>query len=346
MKKLALFLALPLTIISLGSCSKQSNEILYLPYGKLCDENIEENEGQNLLDYLDVIDETKLESKIKNKDSFILLSFDDNSSSKSIKKFMSSFASYLRVANAPVFFVSRSGNENESLLSLYRGGKEIHRRETKGENDAFNSFGGIASWMDERTSISDMLYVNENQLDSLFEKSDQFTVGFLREGCPDCTYLKESVLYNYNKNHNNTSYLVDCDSLSEGFKDKYGLTSSSNEDYGYDSGYVPTFVRYAPAGGNKAESIVDAAVYLNDKVTFEGGKYTVSTSYYSEARKDILGFFGSTKIDTKVIEGMTLDESKINKISDDYFMWKREEAAKFHNPIIKAFLDAYVSIKK
>ena len=119
----------------------------------------------------------------------------------------------------------------------------------------------------------------------------------------------------------------------------------SNEDYGYDSGYVPTFVRYAPGDANKASCIVDAPVYLNDAVSFVNGEYIVSKSYYTIERKDLLEFFGNSTSIEKIIEGKVIPESDVSKINDSMFIWKREKAALFHDPIIKAFLDAYVSIK-
>lgn len=350
MKKAAVLLIVSMLVPVLSGCENKPNELVYIPYGQLYDKDIDKNGEVDLQKHLTLLSNESFENKIKEKDSFFLVSYDKNSDSESISKFKTAFSSYLEISNAPAFYVAPGSNgitltEGEASLFLYKEGKKLYSRETKGKEDSFNSLGGITSWMDERASISDMLYLNESQLDCLFEGKDQFTVGFIREGCQDCIYLKENVLYDYNKSHNNASYIIDCDYLSEGFKDKYGLTASSNEDYGYETGYVPTFVRYAPTKGAKAEAIVDAAVYLNDTVSFVDGEYKVTKSYYSDTRKELLGFFGNSVIKDEVLEGKTLNEESVTKVNDNLYVWKRNEAAKYHDPIIKAFLDAYVSIK-
>ena len=201
-----------------------------------------------------------------------------------------------------------------------------------------------------------MLYVNLDQFLALFNKGEQLTVGYLRGSCLDCSYVEDAVLSPFNAKDNNVSYVIDCDvdgirltngQYDEGqwntFKEDFGLSSSGNEDYGYGLGYVPSFYTY---GGQKAqtvsERIVDGAVYLNDKIekNAETGDYYVANSFFTEERKPLLGFLGNSKVETTVIKGLKVPMADVENGE-----WKKSAAAKYHNPLLEAYLNAYVGKK-
>ena len=164
------------------------------------------------------------------------------------------------------------------------------------------------------------------------------------------------VLSSFNAKDNNVSYVIDCDvdgiRLKNGeydeeqwnfFKEASGLSSSGSEDFGYGQGYVPSFYTYA--GYNAAtigERIADAVVYLNDKIEKnpETGEYYVADSFFTEERKIVLGFLGNTKVETTVLKGMKIPAEDIEKKKR-----KKDAAAKYHNPLLEAYLTAYVGKK-
>ena len=241
---------------------------------------------------------------------------------------------------------ARYGIQSIPTLFLFKDGQLEHQRVTNGSNDEFLVYKNIAKWMNERTILSNMLYITSTQLDSLFEGDVDFTVGFVRSSCSDCAYVEDHLLYEFNMKENNVSYLIDVDAFSNSdFKDKYGLTDESNPDYGYGEGYVPTFVRSAPAKTKSySDAILDACVYLNDQIEMVNGEYKITKSFYKEERLPLLGFLGNP--DSKyILEGKTIGEEQVDKKADGYsYSWNKKYSVPFHDETLKMFLDAYVSL--
>ncbi len=365
MKK-GLFLTISLSLLALLSACQNNDSLakVNLTFGKLYDSSkLETIEG-----HLETLTHSGLASLVNSKKEFVLLVYDKNNACTCWEDFEKTILSFVKRENALMYAISPSefdgGHEtfgltiskSEETIAIFEDGKIKEQRVTKGSEDEFMTPAVFSSWMSERVHFSDMLYVSKTQLEGLFAGDIQFTVGFLRASCSDCSYVETSVLSSFNSKDNNVSYVIDCDvdgiRFKNGqydeeqwnfFKEASGLSSSGSEDFGYGQGYVPSFYTYA--GYNAAtidERIADAVVYLNDKIEKnpETGEYYVADSFFTEEREIVLGFLGNTKVETTVLKGMKIPAEDIENGN-----WKKDAAAKYHNPLLEAYLTAYVGKK-
>ena len=362
MKKRFLLSAILMSLSLLSSCGKSEEEAINLTFGKLYDWSLPEKVEEHLVN----ITHSELSSLIKDKKEFILFVYDKDNTCTCYEDFEKVAILLLQKKNALIYGIAPTefdgGHEtfglniakSEETVAIFKDGKLKHQKTTSGANDPFLEESAFLDWFYEKAHFSKMLYVEYNQLLDLFEKGEQFTVGFLRSSCSDCAYVEDTVLSSFNAkdSYSRNSYVIECDTegirLSNGvydelswagFKDRFGLTSSSNEDYGYGQGFVPSFYTYSGATSLEERlRIVDAAVYLNDTIKEDSadGSYYVADSFYTEERKPLLNFLGNTKIDTEIIKGI-----KIPKQDVENGMWKKSAAAKYHDPLLLGFLEAY-----
>ena len=110
------------------------------------------------------------------------------------------------------------------------------------------------------------------------------------------------------------------------FKDDHFLSNKNNTDFGYNTGYVPTFQYY------KDGALYDMAVYFNDEVT-DG---LITTSYYDEERLSHIHY--ADKLTKKVLTGTRLEESEISSSGS----WLNSEVhSSYYKPFIETFFDCY-----
>lgn len=264
-----------------------------------------------------------------------------------------------------------SANQGNESIAIFESGILKYQRQRSGENDAWsNDAATFKNWINARVSFSSMLYIDVLQLEKIvvdassFNGLDQCTIGFFRDRCGDCRYLSDHFLKNYNASIHAESYVIDCDvpgihdptdgttaataaSMAQWneFKAKYGLAKSEATPFGFDSGYVPTFLHYSNG------DVDDADVYDNDALA-RGEKnsvYKVSESYWDGSRNHE---FFSNLAKNEVTNFLTsaplqaIPESDVTQYVDgtetSYF-WDHDKAAIYHDPLIKAFLDYYIS---
>ena len=364
MKKRFLFCAVLTSLSLLSGCQKEEAELINITFGKLYDSSLEETIENHLV----TITHSELTSLVSEKKEFILLVYDKNNTCTCWEDFEKTILSFVKRENALMYAISPSefdgGHEtfglniakNEETIAIFEDGEVRHQKTTSGDKDEFMKEEKFASWLNEKVHFSKMLYVNAIQYFELFGKGEQFTVGYLRSSCPDCSYVEDAVLSSFNAKDNNVSYVIDCDvdgiRFKNGqydeeqwsfFKEYSGLSSSGSEDFGYGQGYVPSFYTYAGYNAPTiGERIADAVVYLNDKIekNAETGEYYVADSFFTEERENVLGFLGNTKVETTVLKGMRIPAEDIENGN-----WKKSAAAKYHNPLLEAYLTAYVGKK-
>ena len=120
----------------------------------------------------------------------------------------------------------------------------------------------------------------------------------------------------------------------QAIKDKYKLSASSNEKFGYLNGVVPT-AHYYEKGELKG-----AAVYFNDVVTArEDGTVYISDSFYSPERMNYLTYLVDYH-DWCIAKDYDVTYEVFHTIDDEYF-WIQEIAARFYTPIWNKFFDYY-----
>ena len=179
-----------------------------------------------------------------------------------------------------------------------------------------------------------MYFINEEQIKSEVIDNNGI-IYYTRLSCPDCNYCTPNVLmprFKYWKS-NNKIYVYDMDPLRnedpekyQHFKDDHFLSDKYNQEFGYKTGFVPTFQYY------KDGELYDMAVYFNDEIT-DG---VITDSYYSEERNKHIHY--TTNLTRKVLVGTRLNEYELNASGN----WKDQESHnRYYEPFIDAFFDFY-----
>ena len=360
MKK-ALLLTLSLGLLfSLPSCQNQDAEkkIVNITFGRLYDKD----KSEKIENHLDIINYAELTTLVESNKEFVLFVYDKNNAKWA--DYEKTILGFTEKENAIINAIDRKSfkegydlfglgvKEGEETFAAFSDGKLVVQRTTDGENDELLDSTAFSSWMKENIHFSNMLYATKGQLLERFSKGRQTVIGFLRNSCPDCTYVEEAVLEEFNAKDNYTSFVIDCDvegirykngefneTSWNGFKNTFGLDEKSNPDFGYRNGVVPTFYVYSAMPGiPEKDTIFDGCVYLNDEVSQVDGEYVVTDSYFTEERKPLLNFLGNWKLENRVLKGHKIEEKDIENGK-----WKKEAAAEYHNPLLNAFLTAYLA---
>lgn len=357
----------------LGGCASGEKDLLALPFGKLYDETLDVDEEYDVSLHLINIAHSSLTSMTDAKESFLLLVYDRDSDCVCYESFQSTLQKYLKKTNALIYGISPSefdgGAETYGLhvsssamtFAIFENGTLYESKYIDGTDDEFILYENFSSWLKERVHHSDMLYVTLSQLPSLFEESEcPFVLGFLRNSCSSCSYLSHNYLASFNTEEHDKSYVIDLDvegiRLDENgeydektyaaFKERMGLSSLTNADYGYQEGYVPAFYRYeAKTDYEKAYvGVMDAAIYGNDQVKNVDGEFQIVSSYYDGERP--CEYWEDLEEGQSNLIGKTLSEEEVLILpcADDegFYYWRDEEAAKTHEPLLSAFLTKYL----
>ena len=202
-----------------------------------------------------------------------------------------------------------------------------------------------------------LYYVNEESLDKLIAEQYVRRVFFIRSKCSDCKYTINNVLMPYLEDCYNRNYLINScyvfdmqpyydyqknnefdEPVYSNLKEKYHLSSKTDEEFGYYQGVVPTAQKYW--GGE----LISASVFFNDVVSKdENDDYYISDSYYTEERLPYLDYLSENhagdSIEHKVLKGMKLDKDDVLFTNNGTPYWAQEKAAEYHTPLLKAFLE-------
>ena len=231
-------------------------------------------------------------------------------------------------SDSPTFHIIH--NENIIFKSTYKNDDQAIYKSENALKEVVNKY----------VKAPAMYEIGLNEIDDIANK-EKSTIFFSRGTCADCNYVIPNTLIPYFNNHNTNDrlYVFDMDVLRNGdqtvyqqFKDEYGLSEKGNETYGYGLGYVPTFQH------RENGEIKYASVYFNDTIIKDNEQYKVGTSYYTQNRINNLPYLVNAHVETKILEGLILDSEEVFEI-DSYIIWSQEKAAKYHDPLLKAFLD-------
>ena len=154
---------------------------------------------------------------------------------------------------------------------LYIAGYNSDTREQFVEQSKFDEM------MKKHVNLPSAFYISPNSLDTKKSTKQSFTVLFTRSSCGDCGFLFNEYLNNYLKsNKQKTLYLIECDKEGirldssgnvnseqwQEFKDKYQLSYTGSNEYGYETGVVPTFQYY------KNGILSDSNIYVNEEFEY------------------------------------------------------------------------------
>ena len=197
-------------------------------------------------------------------------------------------------------------------------------------------------FMDENIIQPDLLYVDYNKIETARNNKEDFIIAHTYSDCSDCSYVVPNVLmpYTVENNLNKKVWIIDLNDIHSDsevwtkYKDDNFLSSKNSEIYGYGLGYVPTFQYYK--NGNLSSS----SVFFNDTIEKINDKYVITNSFYTEERKNNLPYISNVR--DNVLVGLEIpEEDIINYEEYNYIAWSQDAARKYHEPLLKAFLDSY-----
>lgn len=349
MKKLPLFLLTNLMVLSasfLSGCSNQKKiDLMY---------------GDTTVNDVTSLSYDKLKEKFDSKDTFLLtVQYSDgcacwNSDAHPIYK------KYIEEKHVPIYHIkvnqldeggSRFGltiiTGNVTFAIIENG--EVKNSVTTHETSILKKYDDFKSYLESLVTLPRIYYVSLDDIDKMYRKEEKNIIYFSRSTCGDCSYLDTHYLKEWSLSHPNYKkniYVLDCDQPDirlddEGnynkeqwfqFKDDYGLSEKNNPDYGFDSGYVPSF--YLIQGSLEKTQFLSGAVVFNDTLVKEDDGYVVRNTYYSQTRVGKLSYIDES-VSPKYLEGMKVGSSDVN---EKYAMWNHEAAEKYHNIYLEKFL--------
>jgi len=229
-------------------------------------------------------------------------------------------------------------------FSIFNKGKLMKQwvKEGKYYSKLFEDFNVLRQEISKYVKDPAMYYTSETTLDNLISQNPNITYYINRATCPDCTFADLNLLIPYVNEHTlkNKIYILDIDEFRGGeryqdIKDKYGLSTTINTEYGYSTGVVPTFIN------KKDGKFYDSLIMFNDTVQKVCDKYVISDSYYNETMAAKLHYLNG--VTQKVIQGLELAASDVTDYNPTYpyITWNHESAIKVYQPIFEAFMKAY-----
>jgi len=246
-----------------------------------------------------VISMDVLNSKIDNKDNFVLFVYQEGCFG--CQRFKPILESVIQERHLLVYAINfwelesshelRKTLEYTPSLVIYKEGKTILKTDPDKNENYFKNKVGLLSLLDKYTYMPTLYYINKSQLDEKISDGESFVVYYSRSSCGDCSNLNRHYLKEYLSSNVSTKYFYIIETDVEGirfnnseydeeqwqkFKDDYGLSNAFNE-LGHGVGYVPTFQYYEEG------QIKDMMVYFNDgEYIEEEDKMFVNNSYYDD----------------------------------------------------------------
>lgn len=252
--------------------------------------------------------------------------------------------------NAPSIAIFKNGKVKKEFVD----GRDMNRTNFYTKYDFFKET------MDNYVISPNMFYLdiykdnefNFEQLDYVINNQEA-VIEYKWSFCPDCEYCDPNVIWKHasSKEYRIPFYVVDIGRLTgfnpdienpyehfsktnEMYVDfllNYGLSEEGNVTFGYGRGFVPTFHYYRDG------RLRNAAVYFNDTLELlPNDTYIIRESFYTERRSDYLTYLDKVKVKTLLNRIIPKEEVTANGT------WINTYAAKYHDPLLKAFLDYYL----
>ena len=208
-------------------------------------------------------------------------------------------------------------------------------------NDVLESKEALKAEVDKFVRAPELYFVEQDYLNDAIKYGETALVEYMKSSCGDCNYVDPNILWPYVHLNSLTTkmYVIDLDKLVlegesdyQAFKNNHRLSNVFSEEYGYETGFVPTFQYY------ERGTLKSASVFFNDFVAKVGEEFKVVNSFYSDERLRHLDYAKSVK--TNVLKGLTLQEDDVLAYAGEYY-WKQDKAAVYHKPLLEAFLKTY-----
>ena len=359
-KKGLLFILIPFVLSTLTSCTKHE---CYLTYGTLINQDINS---------LKTLSNEELYDKGFNEYETFLLAVYQGTYSEDCTcwmTFQNTLVSYMNKYHGYVYLFDAQGqdktlsrfgidknNNSDPDFYIFNGYHRIAKYSYKNNKDQklFSNVDLLNERINKVATKPHLYYVNDDYLKKNLTKEDKSLVLFERRGCGDCHYVLPNVIIPYIYSHDLTKNIwvfdmQDAYELSksetatdeekaqyQSLKDYYGLSEEANKTFGYQKGVVPT-IQYYENGVVK-----DTTVFFNDEVAQkEDETFYVSNSFYTEERLVNLSYLKDKSFETVLLNKAITSENVMQTKSGGYY-WLQEDAAKYHTPLLEAFLDYYL----
>jgi len=353
MKKLTILSLLPVAIFSMVGCKpKENDNKIFLEFGKV---------HQTKTNQVSEIDYDTLSSWINNGQTFALAVSNDGCTCwTNFEPILANFnfkynldIRHVRVQELNVEGRDRFGLYtvpiDSPFIAFFKQGKLIRQAMyggNKSQSKIFTDSTGaeFEKFFFENAYLPKMYYVEKETLDSYITENKEFNLYISRGKCGDCSTANKEVLSKWNttiESVNSPLYVFDIDvyrdtstEVYQQVKDDYGLSDAQNKEFGWSTGYIPTFQH------RKGSTIEDMIVVYNDGLRTEG-EDKVLNSYFTNEMVSKIKFLKDTG--TKyVLDGMKLNDDQIAYYEGYGYYLKSEVKAQLHNPILELFMNTYV----
>lgn len=234
-------------------------------------------------------------------------------------------------------------------ICFFRRGKlvrqSVYGKNAENNRKMFKEYKVFEQFMLENVYLPKLYYVDKETLDGKISSNNEFSLYVARTSCGDCGRIEKDYIHTWTDKNKNTTlndylYIFDIQSyrsdmtLYQQIKDQYGLSTVYNTDFGYDTGYVPTFQRW------KNGEIIDMITVLNDSVDSN----LKVTSYFNQSRiskSPLLKDTGDEYLfDQKVVTEDDVTSMEYEGVT--YTFLKQDVQFKWHQPIVELFFNEYV----
>ena len=309
--------------------------------------------------HLNFVKRSKFDQLISDKASFILLVHGAADTCTCYTEFHDNcLAPYVRYHDALIYAIElgefETGTEYYGVerivgvetIAIFRDGRLAFQKTNQDETDPWcYQYADFNNWMSERAIDAKLFYVSMGYLDSFYAGTEDFTVYFGLENCPDCRYLNRTAVRSYLRGHDIVEenffyfdmapYWSTEDGTRQATMAKYGLSDADPDNpVAFDRGYVPTIFYVHPDGNSfYGDGLIEASgCFYNESI--EDGKiaHTYFTQERLEAGNDtFMAYLSESNVANKVIEGIEVGIVEKSK--------KHDTLAVYEEPILTALLD-------
>ncbi|MCR5333111.1 MAG: hypothetical protein K6E11_03725 [Bacilli bacterium] len=357
--KISHLILLPLSLAVLAGCNgNKDDRIASLQYGQMINNQTE------------TISYQALSEKVDSKETFLVTVYAPGCTCWST--FQAVLGEYISETHVYVYSISykefENGGESRdnfgmklksgyTSFAIFKDGKVL--MDVNSEKNELKQIDLFKKMMETYVTLPKMFYVSKDQVDELYTSDKKSVIYFARSNCSDCSDLNSRFLDTYKTTYN--LYILDCEKIGireyqedgihltpesqakwNAFKVEYGLANTNNAKYGYNSGYVPSLFLIQGSGDKnvKTPTFLSGSVYFNDTVEELGGQFKVTDSYYTPDRLANLAY--ASGVEHNVLAGLDIPSEDVDSIKfgeNTYYSWKKDKAAEYHVPLVKAFLD-------
>ena len=288
MKKIGKLILLSLLVLPIFSCASKTEDL------------IDVKRIYHIESKVDITYE-ELESKINNKEDFILYIYDE--SCEACNNFEPILNTYIKNNKAQIYAIdSMLIKTSNSLipysytptLGLIDNGEVKYKIDGVSEENIFSSYSSFENYLKDKITLSNEIEVTKDTYSYLLNSDEEYIILYYWKLCSDCSYMFNNFFNDYIKQNPSITYYGfelsyyysnrkdSNDEFWTSFTKEVGI-SLEGSSLGYKNGVVPTF-QY-----RKNKQIVDQVVVFNDdysKVLNDKGEIeflTITSSYYKDS---------------------------------------------------------------